>query len=140
MLYDDRQSAYTINEQKRLQSEYDKEGLREWIEKREGQPDAVVHGRYMYSYGIVKTTCAECGSEFYCRTESYHTGRKYCSNRCANDAYIYKRNTQRVAARNKICPICGKQFQAKRRDSIFCSSACKQSKYRQSKQTSMTNQ
>ena len=139
MLYDDRLSKFHINQQKQFKAEYDQEAQLEWIERREDQPDAVVHGRYLHSYGIVKMRCAQCGSAFYCQTESYHNGRKYCSERCVNDAYVAKRNVRRIAAREKVCPVCGKGFQARRKDSVYCSSACRQNQYRQNKHRIQSN-
>ena len=58
-------------------------------------------------------------------------GKKYCSDRCTNDAYLQRRRQRHELQLEKVCHVCGKQFHAKRIDAKFCSSACKQAAYRQ---------
>jgi hypothetical protein len=55
---------------------------------------------------------------------------KWCSGRCANDAYIERRRSRRQMARRKACPVCRKTFVGRRRDSRYCSAACRQAAYR----------
>lgn len=119
--------------QARLREEFETNCRCEWIEQLPDQPTGVFHGHHMNFYGIAKLICPQCGEVFYCKAESYHNGRKYCTCHCANAAYIARRAVWREEARDKICPICGKQFHAKRKDTVYCSLACKQRRYRQNK-------
>lgn len=130
MLCDDRFDPSHIAEQARLQANYEKENQYEWTEQQPGQPLATVHGSTPHFYGVAKLSCPQCGTPFFCKTESYHTGRKYCSDRCTNDAYIARRDARRRATREKTCPVCGERFQAERKDTVYCSPACKQKQYR----------
>lgn len=63
------------------------------------------------SSSCYKIICAFCGKVFYARTPK----AKYCSYRCTNDAYITKRKQRKKLEREKICPVCGKPFQAKKK-------------------------
>lgn len=130
MLYFDFPIPSHRDQQARFKEEFEKNNQCEWTEQRPGQPLGVFHAQCHYSYGIVKVICPQCGEAFYCKSESYHNGRKYCSARCINDAYIARRVVWRENARDKICPTCGKRFHAKRKDTIYCSLACKQRQYR----------
>lgn len=69
------------------------------------------------------STCVVCGRLV--------TGRKkYCSQRCVNDAYMERRRQRHAASLRKTCAVCGKPFTAKRTDAMYCSPACKQAAYR----------
>ena len=139
MLYDDRFEQWHIDEQARLQAEYENENQCEWTEQKPGQPLATVHGRFSYFYGVAKLPCAQCGTSFFCRAESYHHGRRYCSARCTNDANIARRDLRRQAARDKTCPVCGTHFRAERKDRVYCSDACKQKQSRMNRNESEVN-
>ena len=75
---------------------------------------------------IYKITCWKCGEEFYCKNRI----ARYCSYRCVNDAQIARRKERKRLERQKVCRVCNKAFQAKRKDSLYCSPACKQKYYR----------
>ena len=69
------------------------------------------------------STCIVCGR--------VTTGRKkYCSQRCINDAYMERRRQRHEANLKKVCVVCGRPFTAKRTDAEYCSPACKQAAYR----------
>lgn len=79
---------------------------------------------------VVKMHCAFCGKEMYTDIGSYNLGLKYCCDYCAS-----REGTKVITERNKklcdkICPVCGKGFTATRRDTKYCSKACKQMAYR----------
>lgn len=80
-----------------------------------------------YQDGV--THCAYCGEEI---PNAFR--RKYCSARCANDAYMERRRERQMAERSKVCPVCGCRFEAKRKDSVYCSDSCRQKAYRQRKE------
>lgn len=88
--------------------------------------DYTPSGRAVKYYQDGVTHCAYCGDEI---PNAFR--RKYCSYRCANDAYIARRREKQEAAREKVCAVCGERFNAKRKDAVYCSSACKQKAYRQ---------
>lgn len=74
-------------------------------------------------WGDSVSTCPVCGRIV--------TGRKkYCSQRCVNDAYMERRRQRHAASLRKTCAVCGKPFTAKRADAMYCSPACKQTAYR----------
>ena len=87
-----------------------------------------------YGYGY-KCTCTWCGKVFYSRLPN----AKKCSYRCTNDAKIANRKQRKELEREKMCPICGNEFHAKRKDSIYCSKKCKQKVYRQNRQCVMAS-
>ena len=70
--------------------------------------------------------CAHCDGTFY----SLAWTARYCCWRCGIDAGLARAKEDRLAARQKLCAFCGKQFQASRCDSKFCSGACKQTAHR----------
>jgi hypothetical protein len=80
-----------------------------------------------YYQDVYKLECVFCGNEFYC----CNFIARYCSYRCTNDAYIARRKERKSKERQKICPVCNEQYQAKRKDSIYCSPACRQKQYRE---------
>lgn len=74
-------------------------------------------------WGDAVSTCPVCGRIV--------TGKKkYCSQRCINDAYMERRRQRHEAQLQKVCAVCGKPFTAKRVDAEYCSPACKQAAYR----------
>lgn len=74
-------------------------------------------------WGEAVSTCAVCGRVV--------TGRKkYCSQRCTNDAYMERRRQRHKEKLSKRCAVCGSPFTASRADAMYCSQACKQSAYR----------
>ena len=77
-------------------------------------------------YGGTVSNCDYCGR--------YIVGaaKRYCSDRCRNDAYMERRRQRHEAKLRKSCAVCGKAFTAKRADAKYCSPACKQSAYRRS--------
>jgi len=78
---------------------------------------------YAKRWGDPVGTCIVCGR--------VTTGRKkYCSQRCCNDAYMERRRQRHIVSLQKKCVVCGKSFTAKRADTRYCSPACKQSAYR----------
>jgi hypothetical protein len=80
-----------------------------------------------YSQDVYILTCSFCGKDFY----SYGYRALYCSYRCANDANIKRRKERKMKERQKVCPVCNEQYQAKRKDSIYCRPACRQKHFRQ---------
>ena len=123
--------------QEDLNKEYEIHSAAEWIERREGQSDAIMHGDYMHSYiAVALIHCVHCGRAFYCDNSSYHKGLKYCSYRCTNDAYFARRKEWRREEREgMICRRCGRAFSPKRKDAVYCCAACKQAAYRDNKRT-----
>lgn len=88
-------------------------------------------------YKVARGICSYCGREFYQWTHLYY-GRqswKYCSIRCRNDAYTNRRRQRHKAAMNKTCTVCGRKYTAKRIDSMYCGTACKQKAYRQARKS-----
>ena len=72
--------------------------------------------------------CPVCGRLFY--TELW-SNRRYCSKKCAHRGLYLKRKRERARRRqNRVCPVCGKPFDAVRSDQVYCSAACKQAAYR----------
>lgn len=99
----------------------DQEGLKAEYETQQKEGNTY---RYL---PVLKVPCAYCGDPFYTK----NTNRKYCSSRCANDAYMARRKASKQIEREKICRICGKHFTGKSKATIYCSDACKQKAYRQ---------
>lgn len=119
--------------QDELKRKFDSYEKYEWREKREGYPEAILRSPYHYKDNIrtiVKMTCAQCGYIIYGDIHAYNSGLKYCSYQCANDAATKAQKEAREQARHKVCPICGKEFTAARKDAKYCSPACKQKAYR----------
>jgi hypothetical protein len=71
--------------------------------------------------------CQYCNSEFFSR--NYLT--KNCSYRCTNDIGILRRKQRKLQERKKKCLLCGTDFTANRKDTMYCSPKCKQKAYRQ---------
>ena len=65
--------------------------------------------------------CAQCGKEFE-RTEN-RGSRKYCSRRCYFNARYRREHPKQ--AKQKICPMCGKEFAAFYGQKKFCSDTCR---------------
>lgn len=107
----------------------DQEGLKAEYEtqQKEGNTYRYYLGRGCYFLPVLKVPCAYCGDPFYTK----NTNRKYCSSRCANDAYMARRKASKQIEREKVCRICGKHFTGKSKATIYCSDACKQKAYRQ---------
>jgi len=76
---------------------------------------------------ILKLTCRHCRQTFYCKNYL----ARYCSLDCKRGAYLAARKARRKAQRQKVCLVCGKPFEAKRKDAVYCGGGCKQSKYRE---------
>ncbi len=123
---------YTPEGQRKLKKEFDESTGSAWIENRDGLMPALVH-RSRYST-IAQVLCMHCHRFFYSPVESYHKGIRYCSYRCRNDASIVRQKQARELERYKTCPCCGRHFKAVRRDTVFCSHACKQRNYRRKKE------
>ncbi len=70
---------------------------------------------YYYTY-VKKLTCKHCGEVFY----AHKYRARYCSYRCANDAFIARRKMRREKAREKVCAYCKQPFKAKRKDAKYC--------------------
>lgn len=79
-----------------------------------------------YRIGVFKRYCMHCGTLFY--AENYRN--TYCREKCVIDASNKRISERKKVARNKVCPICNKQYTATRGDAKFCSAACKQANYR----------
>ncbi len=124
---------YEINHQDKIKRQFDEQNQYEWTEQRMGQPVATFHSQYyLYDHisSIVKMNCTICGKPIYCDVRSYHNGLKYCGSRCANTADIRAKSEAAKLLREKVCPVCGKEFTAARKDAKFCSRACKQKAFR----------
>ena len=77
--------------------------------------------------------CAFCGDAF----KASRPRGKYCSQRCANDAYIAWRRMkmEQKRAKAKTCILCSAPvLQGKGRIRLYCSAACKQKAYRNRRQ------
>ena len=124
---------YDMDHQEKLKKEFEENSKYEWREQKNGQPEAVVHSPYRHNdrnCAIAKMHCAYCGKEIYAKIDSYNLGLKYCCDYCASRAgmkAITERNREHL---DKTCPVCGKAFTAARRDTKYCSKACKQMAYR----------
>lgn len=68
----------------------------------------------------IKIECINCGKTFFGRK-----GRKYCSTRCRNDFFRKKRYNANPTF-PKICANCGKPFNARNRNTIFCCKKCQE--------------
>ena len=73
--------------------------------------------------------CDTCSREVYL---PYRSGRQhiFCSDKCSQRHYNDRQKKMRLAARQKHCKSCRKEFIASRSDAKFCSPACKQRNYR----------
>jgi hypothetical protein len=83
----------------------------------------------LYSHCGVSGKCVVCGDDF----KSSRSDKKYCSVRCANDAYILKRRNKTEQKRQSFskCIICGQPLkQTSNKIKMYCSCACKQKSYR----------
>lgn len=80
----------------------------------------------MYERDKFTSRCVYCGDEMVAQNPL----QLYCSQRCANDAYIERRSERRARARRKRCAVCGIYFAGARNDRKYCSNACKQKAYR----------
>ena len=56
--------------------------------------------------------------------------RVFCSDRCKRDHYSKVQRDKRLVERQKQCSSCTREFVAPRKDTKFCSAACKQKAYR----------
>ena len=87
-----------------------------------------------YYSDSIEYICVHCGDSFQAIYIS-----KYCSQRCANDAYIAKRREkgQLKRAKAKNCIICDASVEQHASGHVkirlYCSDACKQKAYRQRK-------
>jgi len=77
--------------------------------------------------GIYKLICSHCGKPVYSKSPR----ALYCGYRCRNDARIARKARRRELKRLKRCRTCNKNFQANRKDTVYCSVACKQKAYRE---------
>ena len=100
----------------------DQEELKARYEREQEEPE--------YCRYVLKASCAYCGDTFY----TMNIRQKYCSWRCANDAYMKRRRLRKHAECEKVCPVCGKPFIGKTKATVYCSAACKQKQYRQNKE------
>lgn len=136
--YDDRPQPNSEQQQK-LKQLYEADTYFEYTDYK-GDLHTGHHESYCYDYfgnaikwrnGVSIAKCAHCGQEYYIKVVGgRRIIKKYCSDRCANDAYIVRRRQRQHDARRKICAVCGKVFDAKRKDAIYCSNACRQAHYR----------
>ena len=108
--------------QARLKKDYD-----EYMEAYKKYKSYFFHPDNMCVY---KYSCAHCKKTFYA---TYH-GTAYCSRRCRLDASAIRKQERRLKireiAQHKVCPVCGIEYQATRKDGVYCSSKCKQKAYR----------
>ena len=113
--------------------QYDKQSTR--VDAEHNIIRGVSNGRFY------KTACAVCGDIFKCCMPPPIS--KYCSARCANDAYIAQRRErmeQKRAAATQ-CVACGIPIQqAGAKISLYCSNRCKQKAYRERAAQKNTNQ
>ena len=99
-------------------------------------------------------TCDECGKdyEFNYWSNGWHSS-SYCTRECYDAHYkkthderikensqrFIERRRERIAAEtaarpDNVCEYCGTSFRPKRKDTKYCSDACRQAKYRERKQ------
>lgn len=124
---------YDKDHQEELKRKFEENSKYEWTEQKNGQPEAVAHSPYHLNdrnCAIVKMHCAFCGKEMYADIGSYNLGLKYCCDYCASRAGTKVVTERNRKYRDKTCPVCGKAFTAVRRDTKYCSKACKQMAYR----------
>lgn len=88
--------------------------------------DTTPDGRSAEWYADGMTTCAYCGDPI-----PNMFRRKYCSQRCANDAYMQRRRIRQISELRKVCPVCGNSFIGSTKAACYCSNACKQKAYRE---------
>ena len=74
--------------------------------------------------------CDGCGRDVTSPHERRHRRWVVCSQRCAWTARNRLRAEAAAAARAKRCAVCGREFEAGRRDALTCSPACRQKAYR----------
>lgn len=84
------------------------------------------YARYGEHTGCYRCECYICGKVFYAGMPH----AVLCSERCNQDATLQRRKEARLPERIRTCLMCGVEFQAKRKDTRYCSAACKQKAYR----------
>lgn len=73
--------------------------------------------------------CAICSRDVHNPCDVLYRRHIHCSERCMRAYYARLQRDQRKAARQRICEQCRSEFIG-RRDSKFCTAACKQRAYR----------
>lgn len=66
--------------------------------------------------------CLQCGNDFH----QVQNSQKFCSEKCRrkyNDSVYYLRRLENTNS-NKICKICGKQYNKTAHNSCYCSQEC----------------
>jgi hypothetical protein len=74
--------------------------------------------------------CETCGRPVHNEWRSRPRRHVFCSERCASRWYNARQKAERDEARLKICEVCCEHFEAPRRDTKYCGTACKQKAYR----------
>ncbi len=77
----------------------------------------------------MELTCLRCGKILY----PSRLNTRYCSPECRVMAYVIRRSERNRLAREKVCKFCSIEFNATRKDALYCCRACKQRAYRQRK-------
>jgi hypothetical protein len=82
------------------------------------------------------TPCETCGRPV---VQGWHATRThtFCCERCARHAGNLRQAERTAVDLHRICPCCGGAFEARRRDTRWCSSFCRERAYRQRRRTSL---
>jgi predicted nucleic acid-binding Zn ribbon protein len=116
-----------------------------WRKLRERQPGREWIGRPIRGHRRVfpvttGSTCGDCTAIMHpeqlrpCRTCTRPIGGRgqpFCDEWCRWTYYNRRRKAQRAVAHPPTCVLCGKTFDASRRDARTCSPACRQAAHRQ---------
>lgn len=80
----------------------------------------------------VTTKCETCGREVHNELNRRRRRHTFCCQACAIKAQSARARQRRTEARgaSKPCTICGEHFEPTRKDSCYCSAACRQKAYR----------
>jgi predicted nucleic acid-binding Zn ribbon protein len=73
--------------------------------------------------------CSYCNQEY---IAEYHIS-KYCCDYCRESTKQDKIRKMKTLQRQKNCPVCGKEFKAKRSDAVYCSVKCRVKAHRKRK-------
>jgi hypothetical protein len=72
----------------------------------------------------IERVCETCNESFNADTREVNRGRaKYCSRSCAN-------KVSKDQQYDKICKHCAREYQTASKQSMYCSTSCKQKNYR----------
>ena len=74
--------------------------------------------------------CEVCGRPVGIQRSGRHIWRVFCSDLCRGRDTDKRQRQRRLSERQKVCADCGTQFEAKRKDTKYCSPACRQRAHR----------